>query len=148
MRKASIVLTIAACASSPLSLAQHSDPASAVATPAVATASAPADDDGGEHQKSGFGQVMSVLTGLLQDAAGKEKSAGASSSMAQTLSSEESAVTITVTPVAGRSTFYVDKPRHGPANATSSTQAVVATTDAAAADAASVAMQAEGALPD
>ena len=131
MRKASIVLAIAACASSSLSLAQDSDR---------------------EHKKSGFGQVMSVLTGLLQDAAGKE-SAGASSSTSQTLSSEESAVTITVTPVAGRSTFFVGTPPvgkavRGTASGTSPSQAAVATTDASAADAARVAMQAEGALPD
>ena len=152
MRKASIVLAIAACASSSLSLAEDGDRAPAMASPVAATTSASTDDDGREHKKSGFGQVMSVLTGLLQDAAGKE-SAGASSSTSQTLSSEESAVTITVTPVAGRSTFFVGTPPVGKAvrgttSVTSPSQAAVATMDANAADAARVAMQAEGALPD
>ena len=147
MRKASIVLAIVACASSTLSLAQQRDPAPGTASPAVAITGAPMDVDGGEHKKSGFGQVMSVLTGLLQDAAGKE-SAGAASSTSEMLSSEDSAVSIRVTPVAGRSTFFVGKPRPGSGSATSSAEASVATTDASATDAARVAMQAEGTLPD
>ena len=149
MRKASIVLAIAACVASPLSLAQQRDPAPATAE---ATTRTSADQGGGERKQSGFGQVMSVLTGLLQDAAGKE-STGTSTTASQTLSSEESAVVITVTPVEGRSTFFVGRPSDGKprpvaGSATSSTRVAVATTEASATDAARVAMQADATLPD
>lgn len=145
MRNALLVLTIAACAAWLPSQAQQHEPAPARTPPVVAATDDEAGDEGMAEGISGFGQIMSVLTGLLQDAASKA-SAGASSSAAQTLSSEESAVTIRVTPVAGRSTFFVAKPRSE--GETSTAQAEGRTADAPTADAARVALQAEGALPD
>ena len=96
-----------------------------------------------------------MLTGLLQDAAGKE-AAGASSTVPRILSSDQSAVTIIVTPVAGRSTFFVDKPvvdrrsrgRPAPGNATPPAEVAVTTIAAKAAQRAEVAMHAEGDVPD
>jgi hypothetical protein len=143
VRNALLVLTIAACAAWLPSQAQQHEPAPARTPPVVAATDDEAGDEGMAEGISGFGQIMSVLTGLLQDAASKA-SAGASAS--QTLSSEESAVTIRVTPVAGRSTFFVAKPRSE--SATSAAQAEGPTADAPRADAARVALQAEGALPD
>lgn len=152
IRKASIVFAIAACAASSLSLAQRRDPPTDLASPAATTtASAESTTDGGTNrEKSGFGQVMSVLTGLLQEAAGKEAT-GASSTHSRTLSSDQSAVTITVTPVAGRSTFYVnqlDRGKQGSDSATPSSRVAVTAIDADAAQAAQVAMQAETDVPD
>lgn len=149
MRKASIVLAITACAASSLSFAQQRDPPPDMASPA-AVATTSAGPDGTGRGKSGFGQIMSVLTGLLQDAAGKE-SASASSSATRILSSDQSAVTITVTPVAGRSTFFVDrssvhKPGRGrpdPGNTAPPAQAAVTVTTI---DAQAVAV--EGGVPD
>ena len=109
MRRSSIVVTMFACAASSLALAQQRDAAIDATSPVATTTASVESDDGTARGKSGFGQIMSVLTGLLQDAAGKEV-AGASSSASQMLSSDQSAVTITVSPVAGRSTLFVDKP--------------------------------------
>lgn len=152
MRKASIVLAIAACTGSSLSLAQHRDPPADIASPAAAAnTSADAGDNGTVRDKSGFGQVMSVLTGLLQDAAARQTT-GTSSNAPQLLSSGQSAVTITVTPVAGRTTFFVDKPsadtERGPDNAIPPTR-LAGTIDAdAAAHGIQMAMQAEADVPD
>ena len=142
MRKASIMLAIAACAASSMALAQQREsPELTLAT----TASVETDSNDRNRGKSGFGQVMSVLTTLLQDAAHKEAT-GASATASQILSSEESAVTISVTPVAGSSTFFVDK--HAVDNASvheprATRSARVATTpvDAPAAQGAQVAVQ-------
>lgn len=148
MRKASIVLAITACAASSVALAQQREPPSKQASPAAIVTHAGADDTA-VRGKSGFGQIMSVLTGLLQDAAGKE-SVGASSTGARTLSSDESAVTITVTPVAGRSTFFVDKPsvrklgRDLPGRGNTPPAQVIET----ATDTPSVALQARAGTPD
>ena len=161
MRKASIVLAFTACAASSLALAQQQDLPTDVgsrstSTASTSTASTPTmtdttADDGSERGKSGFGQIMSVLTGLLQDAAARE-SVRASATASETLSSEESAVTITVTPVAGRSTFFVDKPQRDQprpnADTTSSSTRIAASTIDADAAPAQIAMQPQGERPD
>jgi len=151
VRKASLVLAIAACAASSLSLAQSRDPAADVAAPAAASqGSADAGDNGTARDKSGFGQVMSMLTTLLQEAAAKQANSG-SSDASLPLSSEQSAVTITVTPVAGRSSFFVDKPRRGqpaPANATPPARVAAKDVGVHAAQGTQMAMQAESSVPD
>ena len=164
MRKASVLLAIAACAASSLSLAQqHRDQRADIASPAAKAsteaASTEADDNGAVRAKSGFGQVMSVLTGLLQEAAARQ-AAGASSKASPLLSSDQSAVAITVTPVAGRTTFFVDKAAADrnsadqetgqPGRASPTPPAVAVTTigAGAAAQGAQMAMQTEGDVPD
>ena len=149
MRKASLVLALVACAAPCLSLAEHREPPADIASPTAADATRPEDGDN-ETGKSGFGQVMSVLTTLLQEAAAKQAADGPSNASAL-LSSDQSAVTITVTPVAGRSTFFVDKPRGGPGSAISTPLPRVAATNIEAHSAqqgAQMAMQADGIVPD
>ena len=150
MRKASLVLAIAACAASSLSLAQQPDPSADSATPSAgATATVESGDNETLPEKSGFGQVMSMLTGLLQEAAARQATRG--SSDASLPQSDQSAVTISVTPVAGRSTFYVDKPqrsRSHRANATPPARVAATNIEAPAAKGAQVAMQAENNVPD
>jgi hypothetical protein len=151
VRKASFVLAIAACAASSLSLAQDRDPPADGATPATtANADAESGDNQTPSEKSGFGQIMSMLTGLLQEAAAKQATSG-SSDAPLSESSDQSAVTISVTPVAGRSTFYVDKPqrsRSRRANATPPARVAATNIEASAAKGAQVAMQAENNVPD
>jgi hypothetical protein len=149
VRKASFVLAIAACAASSLSLAQDRDPPADGVTPA-ANADAESGDNQTPSEKSGFGQIMSMLTGLLQEAAAKQATSG-SSDAPLSESSDQSAVTISVTPVAGRSTFYVDKPqrsRSRRANATPPARVAATNIEASAAKGAQVAMQAENNVPD
>lgn len=122
MRKASIVLAIAACAASSMAPAQHRAQPTGMSTPAGVDASA---TESTTRAKSGFGQVMSVLTTLLQDAATKE-AAGTSSTAADLLSAEASAVSISVTPVAGSSTFFVNNPSSGIGSARRATTPVAA----------------------
>lgn len=67
--------------------------------------------------KSGFGQVMAVLTGLLQDAAQREAGGGDDG-----FQLEDPALRIEVTPVAGSDSFLREEPRRarrttGPARA-------------------------------
>ena len=97
---------------------------------------------------------MSVLTDLLQEAAAKQATSGASNA-SRLMTSDQSAVTITVTPVAGRTTFFVDKPAAarpptpGPIDATPPARVAVTTIDAgAAAPGAQIAMQAKSDVPD
>ena len=154
MRKAFIVLAVAACAAPSLSQAQqHRDPRADTASPATAAAG----DNEMVRGRSGFGQVMSVLTGLLQEAAARQSTSGPANA-SPFLSSDQSAVTISVTPVAGRSTFLVDKSaadmaadektdRPGPDSARPPARVAVAI-DPDAAPGAQVAMQAEGGVPD
>lgn len=123
MRKASIVVAIAACAASSMALAQQREQVAGTAAPAVQSADAGESVNRG---KSGFGQVMSVLTTLLQDAARKEAT-GAPSTAAELLAAEESAVAIKVTPVAGSSTFFVDKASTTPRSARGAATPVAAT---------------------
>ena len=134
---------------SSLSLAERRDPPTDTASPAAtAPASAEVGDNEPARDKSGFGQVMSMLTGLLQEAAAKQANSG-SSDAALPLSSDESAVTITVTPVAGRSTFFVDKPSRGSSGPAKAIQRVAATNIEAHADQGTqMAMQAESSIPD
>lgn len=82
---------------------------STLATAAPATA-APVDKG-----RSGFGQVMRVLTDLLQEAARQQASATREDAFSSTLSGDDSAVTIRVTPVAGRSSFHAPKAKRGTA---------------------------------
>lgn len=159
MRKAFIVLAVAACAASSLSQAQHRDPSADTASPATAaSASADAGDDDTGHGRSGFGQVMSVLTGLLQEAAARQSTRGPANA-SPFLSSDQSAVTISVTPVAGRSTFLVDKSaadmtadaktaQSGPDNAPPPARVAVAIDPATTAPGAQMALQADGGVPD
>ena len=164
MRKAFIVLAVAACAASSLSQAQPRDPQAETAPPATAAnASADAGDNDTVRGKSGFGQVMSVLTGLLQEAAARQASSGPANA-SPLLSSDQSAVTISVTPVAGRSTFLVDKSstdkpsaemaadertgQPGPTEAQPPARVAVTIDPAATAQGAEMAMQADGGVPD
>lgn len=87
MRKAFLMLAIAACATSPLALAQDIDAAGDMQTQSADNASA-------GKPKSAFGRVMSLLTHALQEA---------SAGNAPDLSA--AGVTVTVTPITGRSTF-------------------------------------------
>lgn len=87
MRKALLMLAIAACATSPLALAQDIDAAGDMQTQSADNASA-------GKPKSAFGRVMSLLTHALQEA---------SAGNAPDLSA--AGVTVTVTPITGRSTF-------------------------------------------
>lgn len=125
MRKASIVLAIAACAASSMAPAQQPQQARGVGSPASTHAET---TDAADRGKSGFGQVMSVLTTLLQDAANKEAS-GTATTAAERLSADESAVSISVTPVTGSSTFFVAKPSRGQRPARRATTPVAGATD-------------------
>lgn len=112
MRKALLMLAIATCAASPLALAQSRDisadsPSAAVATP-VQTQAADATPERAiapKKPKSAFGQVMAVLTHLLQEAATKQATGAQPDTSLPGMPSDHSALTITVTPVAGQTTF-------------------------------------------
>ena len=107
MRRSAVLLFgIAACIVSPFALAQVRTPP---ADAASATTANEAPDDATRQEPSAFGQVMGMLTLLLQEAANKQ--ATTNGAIAPTLSPEQSAVTVRVTPVAGSSTFYARKPR-------------------------------------
>ena len=98
MRKALLMLALAACATSPLALAQDTgdDGAAAARTTAADTPSPDATELTGKP-KSAFGRVMSLLTHALQQAStGKALDMGAAG------------VTVTVTPVTGRATLAAD----------------------------------------
>lgn len=110
MRKAYLLLAVAICIAPASALAQARD--SSARSAAVATAVHPqatdasADRPAGQ-KKSAFGQVMNVLTSLLQEAAARQSGAQPDTNLAD-MASENSAVTITVTPSEGRTTFTVD----------------------------------------
>jgi len=70
--------------------------------------------------KSGFGQVMSVLTGLLHDAAMREAGNGG-----EGIQLEDPALRIEVTPVAGSDSFLQAQPRK-PARTAGEARATVA----------------------
>lgn len=111
MRKACLMLAIATCASS-LALAQTRDtsadrPSIADAT-TVQTQAADAPTDRASTPKmpqSAFGQVMAVLTHLLQEAATKQAMGAQPGTDLPGSPSDNSALTITVTPIAGQTTF-------------------------------------------
>ena len=105
-RSVVLVLGIAACTVSPFALAQVRTPP---ADAAIATTADEAPDEATRKEPSAFGQVMGMLTLLLQEAA--DKQATSKGAIAPTLSPEQSAVTVRVTPVAGSNTFYARKPR-------------------------------------
>ena len=94
MRRILLSLAMAACIVPP-ALAQSRDAADDAAPATKADAErVPA------AQRSALGQVMSMLTGLLQEAAAREAGTAPAA-----LSSDQSAVTVTVTPAAGRSSL-------------------------------------------
>lgn len=62
-----------------------------------------ADSDAGDTTRSGFGQVMSVLTGLLADAAQRE-----ATGRGEGLALDNPAIEISVTPVDGARSFVRD----------------------------------------
>jgi len=68
----------------------------------VAPAQAPVQDDAppDASARSGFGQVMALLTGLLEDAAQREASGGT-----QGVALDNPAVVVSVTPVQGADSF-------------------------------------------
>lgn len=112
MRKAYLMLVIAACAVSPFALAQSRDtsvdsPSTVVANTVQAqTADATAERASTlKVPKSAFGQVMAVLTHFLQEAAVKQAAATQANASIPNMSPDNSALTITVTPIAGQSTF-------------------------------------------
>lgn len=111
MRKACFMLAIATCASS-FALAQTRDtpadrPSIADATTVqTQAADAPTDRAGTPKMpQSAFGQVMAVLTHLLQEAATKQTTGTQPNARHSDLPSDNSALTITVTPIAGQTTF-------------------------------------------
>ena len=106
MRKAYLTLAIAACMASPLALAQTRDtPTPAVVTTAQSQTTDVAPDRAAAPKmpKSAFGQAMAVLTHLLQEAAAKQ--ATGAQPDASLPDPSNSALTITVTPIAGQTTF-------------------------------------------
>lgn len=112
MYKAGVVFVIATCIAAPAALARDRP----MAKPAVAPAAPAAIQDDTTvaegKARSGFGQVMRMLTDLLQEAARKQASAtGNDAPLPAT--ADNSAVSISVTPVAGRSSFYAPKPASG-----------------------------------
>ncbi|MCI4568457.1 hypothetical protein [Lysobacter sp. CFH 32150] len=133
MRKAFLMLAIATCAASPLALAQSRDistdsPSTAVATP-VQTQAAEATSERAitpKKPKSAFGQVMAVLTHLLQEAATKQATGAQPDTSLPGTPSDHSALTITVTPIAGQTTFT-------PVENTADNEAIPASVDADAA---------------
>lgn len=111
MRKACFMLAIATCASS-LALAQTRDtsadrPSIADATTVQAQSADATTDRAGTPTmpRSAFGQVMAVLTHLLQEAAIKQTTGTQPDVRHSDLPSDNSALTITVTPIAGQTTF-------------------------------------------
>ena len=116
MSKAVVVFALATCIAAPASMAQHRDPSAPQPVIAAAAPAAIQDDAATAvatgKPRSGFGQVMRMLTDLLQEAARKQASAtGNDASLSATAGN--SAVNISVTPVAGRSGFYAPKSRSG-----------------------------------
>lgn len=112
MRKVYLMLAVAICVASPLALAQVYD--SSAQSTAVATTVQPQAADASTDRaaapapkKSAFGQVMAVLTTLLQEAASKQSGTSSDAPLHDTASAD-SALTITVTPIAGRTTFTAE----------------------------------------
>ena len=106
IHKAYLSLAIAICMTSPIASAQTQDAA------ASSTAHAPSQTTGAERTaapqtpSSAFGKVMAVLTDLLQEAATRQ-AGGVARDAGPSLPADNSALTITVTPVEGRTTFTV-----------------------------------------
>lgn len=115
MRMSFIVATIMAAAMSSQASAQRrdapADPRSpAVTAPSPTSADAATEDARVPRGRSGFGQVMGLLTQLLQEAATREQQ-GAEPKAGPATDPANSAVTIRVTPVAGRTSFFTQSRR-------------------------------------
>ena len=142
MRKAYLMLAIATCVASPLALAQSRDTSAdrlstAVAT-TVQTQTADATRDRASPPKSAFGQVMGVLTHLLQEAATKR----ATGTQSNASLPDDSELTIIVTPIDGQSTFTpVEKTDAAPPTSVGADTAIDAP---AGSNSAQVAVQDEG----
>lgn len=114
MRNAVLTVAMATCVAAPEVLAQRSSLEAAANVPAPSAnsrqhAGAPADADAGDKGRSGFGQVMQLLTQLLQDAADKQATAAPADALVAAEDDSSAAVSIRVTPVEGRSSFYTPK---------------------------------------
>lgn len=115
MHMSFIVATIIAFAMGSQALAQRrdapADPSSpAVTTPSPNSADAATEDARVPRSRSGFGQVMGLLTRLLQEAAIREQQ-GAAPNAGPATDPGNSAVTVRVTPVAGRTSFFTQPRR-------------------------------------
>lgn len=144
MRKASVMLSIALCAASPLVLAQSDGTSADSSPPAVAaTVRMQSADATAERTpstpRSAFGRVMALLTQVLQEAGTRPAGSDAGSARA---AFADAGVIVTVTPIDGRSAFAPPAPADEatPASAADADAA----TDAPTGTGAQLAVQAEG----
>lgn len=117
MRNVRLMLATSLLAMSPAAIAQGQQRDQPAAMPAIAMDTGAGEaavdtgaDQAAESPRSGFGQVMSVLTGLLQDAAQQEAS-GRSDGFAL----DNPAIEISVTPVEGRTSLLQAPPERNAA---------------------------------